>query len=62
MEFLGKTLFEKLLEFEGEKIKKLEFNTSLGNKPIYIYINKNGNPFTKSTRHVEANVNTRKEN
>jgi hypothetical protein len=29
---------------------------------IYIYINKDGNPSTKSTRHVEANVNTRKEN
>jgi hypothetical protein len=26
--------------------------------PIYIYINKDGNPSTKSTRHVEANVNT----
>jgi hypothetical protein len=26
------------------------------------YINKDGNPSTKSTRHVEANVNTRKEN
>jgi hypothetical protein len=57
MEFLGKTLFEKLPQFEGEKIKKLEFNTSLGDRP-YIYINKDGNPFTKSTRHVEANVNT----
>jgi hypothetical protein len=29
---------------------------------MYIYINKDGNPFTKSTRHVEANVNTQKEN
>jgi len=29
---------------------------------IYIYINKDGNPSTKNTRHVEANVNTRKEN
>jgi hypothetical protein len=29
---------------------------------MYIYINKDGNPSTKSTRHVEANVNTRKEN
>jgi len=29
---------------------------------IYIYINKDGNPSKKSTRHVEANVNTRKEN
>jgi hypothetical protein len=28
----------------------------------YIYINKDGNPSTKSTRHVEANVNTWKEN
>jgi hypothetical protein len=26
--------------------------------PVHIYINKDGNPFTKSTRHVEANVNT----
>jgi hypothetical protein len=25
---------------------------------IYIYINKDGNPSTKSTRHVDANVNT----
>jgi hypothetical protein len=23
---------------------------------VYIYINKDGNPFTKSTRHVNANV------
>jgi hypothetical protein len=29
---------------------------------IYIYINKDGNPSTKSTRHVEANINTWKEN
>jgi hypothetical protein len=29
---------------------------------MYIYINKDGNPSTKSTRHVEANVNTSKEN
>jgi len=27
-----------------------------------IYINKDGNPFTKSTRHVDANVNTPKKN
>jgi hypothetical protein len=25
---------------------------------MYIYINKDGNPPTKSARHVEANVNT----
>jgi hypothetical protein len=25
---------------------------------IYIYINKDGNPFTISARHLEANVNT----
>jgi hypothetical protein len=31
-------------------------------KTLYIYINKDGNPSTKSTRHVEANVNTQKEN
>ncbi len=31
-------------------------------RPIYIYINKDGNPFTKSTRQVNANVNTRKKN
>jgi hypothetical protein len=31
-------------------------------KKTYIYINKDGNPSTKSTRHVDANVNTRKEN
>jgi len=29
---------------------------------IYIYINKDGNPSTKNTMHVETNVNTRKEN
>jgi hypothetical protein len=29
---------------------------------IYIYINKDENPSTKSTRHVDANVNTQKEN
>ncbi len=29
---------------------------------IYIYTNMDGNPSTKSTRHVEANVNTQKEN
>jgi hypothetical protein len=31
-------------------------------KPVYIYINKDGNPSTKSTRHVDANINMRKEN
>jgi hypothetical protein len=31
-------------------------------KPIYIYTNKDGNPSTESTRHVDANVNTGKEN
>jgi hypothetical protein len=29
---------------------------------LFIYINKDGNPSTKNTIHVEANVNTRKEN
>jgi hypothetical protein len=29
---------------------------------IYIYINKDGNPSTKSTKHVDANVDTLKEN
>jgi hypothetical protein len=29
---------------------------------IYIYINKDENPSTKSTRHVDTNVNTQKEN
>lgn len=29
---------------------------------IYICINRDENPSTESTRHVEANVNTRKEN
>jgi hypothetical protein len=28
----------------------------------YIYLNKDENPSTKSTRHVKANVNTQKEN
>jgi hypothetical protein len=27
-------------------------------KNLYIYINKDGNPSTKSTRHVDTNVNT----
>jgi hypothetical protein len=27
-----------------------------------MYINNDGNPSTKSTRHVDANVNTRKRN
>jgi hypothetical protein len=29
---------------------------------LYIYINKDGSLFIKNTRHVNANVNTRKEN
>jgi hypothetical protein len=29
---------------------------------IYIYIYKDGNPYTKGTRHVQANVNTQREN
>jgi hypothetical protein len=29
---------------------------------LFIYKNKDGNPSTKNTRDVEANVNTRKEN
>jgi hypothetical protein len=33
-----------------------------GKKDLYIYINKDRNPSTKSTRHVDANVNTRKKN
>ncbi len=28
----------------------------------YIYINKDGNPSTQNTKHVDANVNTWKEN
>ncbi len=33
-------------------------------KPVYIYtyINKDGNPFTISTRNVDTNVNTWEEN
>jgi hypothetical protein len=30
-------------------------------KTLYIYINKDRNSSTKSSKHVEANVNTRKE-
>jgi hypothetical protein len=29
---------------------------------MYIYINHDANPSTKSAKHVEANVNTQKEN
>jgi hypothetical protein len=29
---------------------------------LYMYINKDGNPFIKSKRHVDATVNTRKGN
>ncbi len=29
---------------------------------LYIYIYKDGNPSRKNTRHVDANVDTRKEN
>jgi hypothetical protein len=29
---------------------------------LYIYIDKDGNPSTKSTKHVDAKVNTQKEN
>jgi hypothetical protein len=29
---------------------------------LHIYINKDGNPSTKSTKHVDANVNKQKEN
>jgi hypothetical protein len=31
-------------------------------KDLYIYIYKDGNPSTKSTRHVNGNVNILKEN
>jgi hypothetical protein len=27
-------------------------------RETYIYINKDGNPSTKGTRHIDANVNT----
>jgi hypothetical protein len=40
--------------------KKLQGFVNVRENPIYISINKDGNPSTKSTRHVEANVNTRK--
>jgi len=33
-----------------------------GKRKTYIYINKDGNPSTKSTRHVDANVNKQKKN
>ncbi len=35
---------------------------SVRRKTLYVYIIKDGNPSTKSTRHVKANVNTWKEN
>ncbi len=38
--------------------KKLQGFVNVRENPIYI--NKDGNPSTKSIRHVEANVNTRK--
>ncbi len=40
---------------------KLQGNLDIERKP-YIYINKDGNPSTISTTHVEANVNTQEEN
>jgi hypothetical protein len=36
--------------------------TNIKWKTLYMYIDKDGNPSTKSTRHVKANVNTCKEN
>jgi hypothetical protein len=29
---------------------------------LYVYINKDENPSTKNTRHVDVNVNTQKKN
>jgi hypothetical protein len=34
----------------------------LEGEPCKYIINKDGNPFTISTRHVKANINTREEN
>jgi len=35
---------------------------SIQRKTLYVNIIEDGNPFTKSTRRVKANVNARKEN
>jgi hypothetical protein len=53
------TGLESLLILEFEYLKHMQDQS---NKTMYIYINKDGNPSTISTKHVEANVNTRKEN
>jgi hypothetical protein len=34
------------------------YNIQQKERNLYIYINKDGNPYTKSTRHLDANVNT----
>jgi hypothetical protein len=34
------------------------YNIQQKERNLYIYINKDGNPSTKSTRHLDANVNT----
>jgi len=43
-------------------MKMLPKNQNKEEEKIKPYINKDGNPSTKSTRHVKANVNTQKEN
>jgi len=45
-----------------EKFTSEVFHQTKWGKTMYMYINKDGNPSTRSIRHVEANVNTRKEN
>jgi len=34
------------------------YNIQQKERNLYIYIKKDGNPSTKSTRHLDANVNT----
>ncbi len=48
----------KLIGKISKRKKKFQIGLSSIVLTLYIYMNKDGNPSTKSTRHVEANVNT----
>jgi hypothetical protein len=53
----------KHVNFTPKKCAKKGYKVLLmWEKTMYIYTNKDGNPSTKNTRHVKANVNIGKEN
>ncbi len=60
--WLSQAYYETFFKTKPWYLNRCLFTRTLLVQILHIYINKDGNPSTKSTKHVDANVNKQKEN